>query len=578
MPQGLPHDDGITGTGTYPGLLMRRTLELWHRRVLVAMVIVVAALALFAPPAFGHAALLTTSPADGVVLDTAPSEVTFQFTEPVALQPDGVRVIDGDGDRFDASTAVAEGTIVTAPLAADLADGTYVVAWRVVSADGHPVRGAFTFSVGQESELRAGLVDEAFASGGDRSYEIAGAVLRMIAYISVLGACGYVVVSALLRRDDEPSPVQRAVVVAAAIGIGSLVLQLVLQAALVAGGGPGSIAESGVLRLVAGDGFGVAVLVAVVALLAMSITVGLPFAGPVRALALGGAVMAPLAFALTGHTRTMSPAVVGYLADAVHLAAGTVWFGGLLALTSAVRRRRNSGDALGSAEAVATFSGLAAVSAGAVIVAGLALSWIEVGGLDALTSTTYGRLLSAKVAAVGLVLVLAAWNRFRLVPAVARDALDHPDTTTTAGWTTLGRVVRAEAVVLIAVLAITGVLANVTPAKAALVGGPVTVSAPLGGGTVDVTVDPARPGRNDVHIYLLDDQGRPDDRFEVPTLRLELPDQSVGPFDVVPVRVGPGHVQLVGADLPLAGRWELEITVKPDRFTEQVATVSFAVK
>ncbi|MEZ5140621.1 MAG: hypothetical protein R2711_18140 [Acidimicrobiales bacterium] len=147
-----------------------------------------------------------------------------------------------------------------------------------------------------------------------------------------------------------------------------------------------------------------------------------------------------------------------------------------------------------------------------------------------------------------------------------------------AAWRSLVRTLRFEGAVLVAVLSLTGVLVNVTPAKQAVVPGPVTVTTELGEGTVDVTVDPARAGRNDLHLYLYDAEGRPDDRYDAVALQLRLPEQDLGPFDREPVRAGPGHFQLVGTDLTLSGEWELTISVKPDRFTETKATVTFDVR
>jgi copper transport protein len=137
--------------------------------------------------------------------------------------------------------------------------------------------------------------------------------------------------------------------------------------------------------------------------------------------------------------------------------------------------------------------------------------------------------------------------------------------------------VRVEAVVLLVVLAVTAALVVTTPAKTATLDGPITVTAPLGEGTVEITVDPALPGRNDVHAYLFDAEGRPDDRYEEAQIRLELPAQEIGPFDIEAVRPGPGHFQLVAADVPVGGDWQVTITVKPDRFTEQSATLGVPI-
>ena len=547
--------------------------------------------------ASAHAELLATDPVDGSLVQTAPQQVTLQFSEDVAVQPDGVRVLDADAGRVEAGQAKAAGNTVTVPLKSSVPDGSYVVAWRVISADGHPVRGAFNFSIGSRTTLRTGLANDAFANSADRRDDVSGAVLRAIAYIAILATSGAVWVGAALRRDHEPPPVGRAVTIAGSIGLAAVLLEIPVQASLATGQGWGSIREEGVASLALADGVGWSLAITGIGLLALLITSGLPFKGAARRLALGGAALAPLGLVVTGHTRTMSPAVVGFAADAAHVVAGAIWFGGLGALLLCIRRRRAADDARGAAEAVASFSGWAGVTVGVVIVAGTVMGWIEVGGLHALTSTTYGQLLLAKVALVGLVLVGAAWNRFRLVPAIeAQEHIDEQvgaeevvqDASTDAAslvtaendrtWRRLAWVMRAEVIGLVAVLCVTAVLTNSVPARTAVGSGIQSVSAPFGKGTMQVVVDPARPGRNDIHAYLLDENGRPDDRFQQATIALELPAEDIGPLDKVPVRAGPGHFQLVGTPLELAGEWTLTLTVKPDRFTEQSSTVRFRVR
>ena len=368
--------------------------------------------------ASAHAELSTTSPADGSVVATAPTAVTLQFSEGISIQPDGVRILDGDGKRVDAGKAVAADDLVTAPVDGVLPNGGYVVAWRVVSDDGHPVRGAFSFSVGSRTTLPSGLAGEAFKGSADRLDDLAGAGLRFLTYLAVLGVAGAVLIGAALRRPDEPSPVGRLVAGVAGLGLVVLVLQLPVQASLATGRGWGALTEPGVLDLVLSDGVGWSLALSALSLVVLLITVDLPFAGAAKALAVAGATIAPLGFVVTGHTRTMSPALVGFAADAAHVSAGAVWFGGLGALLVVLRRRRQADDTAGAAEAVATFSGWAAIVVGAVVISGSILGWIEVGGLQPLTSTTYGRLLMAKVVLVLVVLAGAAWNRFRLIPAM----------------------------------------------------------------------------------------------------------------------------------------------------------------
>jgi copper transport protein len=547
-------------------------------RLLFALLFALLVAVVPARPAFAHADLVATEPAAGELVETAPEQLTLQFTEDVTLQPDGVRVIDRDAERADRGDASSEGSTVVVPLRDDVADGTYVVAWRVVSADGHPVRGAYTFSIGTETEVATDLADQAFASGGDRTYEQLAALLRVLTYLGVLGTCGYVLIAAALGSPGDPSPVSRTTTLVAVGSLVAMALQVPLQAALASGRGLTSVTDASVLAQALADGAGFAALVTTLGLAAVIITAGLPWADVARKVGLAGALVAPLGFVISGHTRTMDPVVAGMVADAAHLLAATMWFGGLLALLAVVRWRRSDDDPLGAAEALARFSGWAALSLVAVAASGLALGLLEVGSLEALTTTTYGRLLMAKVALVAVVVAVAGWNRLRLVPRVASASLEEPPRDDRSAWRLLLRLVVAEVVILVGVIAVTGVLVNVTPAKAAVTSDrPVTVSGPIAQGTMDVTVDPARPGRNDVHIYLLDEDGSPAEQYTEATARLELPAQALGPFDVEPVRVGPGHFQLVAADLALAGEWQLTVTVKPDRFTEQTGVVQFPV-
>jgi copper transport protein len=548
------------------------------RRVLGVIALALLAALVPASAASAHAELLATDPADGSIVDTAPEAVTMQFSEGVSLRPDGVRVLDATGERVDTGAASSSGSDVSVPVQDGLADGTYVVAWRVVSEDGHPIRGSFSFSVGEETAVRDGVADKAFGSGNDRAYEQLDALLRALAYIGALGAAGYVLVGAALRRGSDPSPVGRGTTIAASVALVSVLLQVPIQGALATGRGIGAISDGAVLRLAVADGMGVSALVIALGLLAIIITSGLPWEGAARKVALVGAAIAPLGFVVSGHTRTMSPAAVGYVADAAHVAAAAIWFGGLVAVVKAVGRRRADDDPHGAAEAIAVFSGWAAITAAVLIVAGFALSWIEVGGLEALTSTLYGRLLLAKIALALVVLAAAAWNRYRLVPRVAAASIEEPPVDDAPGWTSLLRLVRLEIGLLVVVLMVTAVLSNVTPAKDAVDKGPVTVSAPLGDGTVDVTIDPAQVGRNDIHAYILDADGGPEQAYTSAEMSLSLPSKGLGPLDRTPVEVGPGHFQLVATELPLAGTWELTITVKLDRFTEQEATVTFPVE
>lgn len=117
---------------------------------LLALAVVLAAgLVAGALPASAHDALLKSVPADGQTVERAPDAVLLTFTEApletgaqvVVTGPDGAQVEVGEL-AFDAAAAG-----VSAALPTDVAGGTYTVAWHVVSSDGHPIEGSFSYAV-----------------------------------------------------------------------------------------------------------------------------------------------------------------------------------------------------------------------------------------------------------------------------------------------------------------------------------------------------------------------------------------------------------------------------------------------
>ena len=102
-------------------------------------------------PASAHAVLRSTNPAANTTVPTAPAEVVLTFSEAVSPVADRVRVLAPDGTRADSGAPVARDSELSIPMRTDVPRGTYLVSYRVISADGHPVGGSFTYSVGAPS-------------------------------------------------------------------------------------------------------------------------------------------------------------------------------------------------------------------------------------------------------------------------------------------------------------------------------------------------------------------------------------------------------------------------------------------
>ena len=586
-------------------------------------------------PADAHAELDSSTPAADAVVAKAPTTVTLTFSENVNVGSQDVRVLDDKGKRVDKGNTHYGRTNseVVVGLDSGLADGTYVVDWRAISADSHPVHGGFQFSIGKPSVVDQAAVDAAAGGGSDTAYQVAAGIARFFAYTGALLAAGGVLFR-WWRRDPDVWAGGLVVATGAGVALLALAVQVPLQAALSTGGGLTSIADEGVLTRVLSEGFGMSIAVSAVGLVALIALAGWPNKEPVRTLGFIASLLAVGGFAVSGHTRSMTPGWLSYLADGAHLLAAAVWFGGLVQLAGLIRRARRDGTAADGAYAVADFSALAAWALAGVVVAGSALGWMEVRSIHALVSTTYGRVLMLKVGTVLLVIAAGAWNRYRLVPVVAGDALaaqaivgaegavQHGDVgaagefvdapasatatsrgvvtieapptdpapepsagggdggrrDTTDAWRRLHTVVLGEIVGIVVVLALTAVLVNLTPARNAVAkGGLYNATQPMGNGTANLVVDPAKAGRNSVHVYLLDAKGGADDRATSVTFELSLPEKQLGPIDRQPVKVAPGHYQLLSNDLLYPGQWTIVVKARVSKFEEDSASFKVPV-
>ncbi|WP_345624051.1 copper resistance protein CopC [Streptomyces ziwulingensis] len=367
-------------------------------------------------PASAHAALTATAPDDGTVLPRAPRHVTLTFTESVGLRDDSFRVLDPDGHRVrtgEAGHAGDRSDTARVTLPDRLADGTYTVAWRVVSADSHPVSGAMTFSVGAPSATAAA------ADTGPTEDPLTGALhktARYLAYLAVALLVGPAAFVALCRPPD-PAPLRAL----AATGWWSLlaatVALLVLRAPYEAGTGPATAFGTGALTTTLTTRPGALLLVRLALLLPAALLLVPVFRprGPAgRPGPLTTATGPPLAVALALTWAAAEHAAAGIqvptavASSVLHLLATAVWLGGLAALLTLLRH--TPATAL-PATVVTRFSRLAAASVTVLAVTGVYQSWRGLGSWSALTDTTYGGLLLTKLTAVALLLTAAAASR-----------------------------------------------------------------------------------------------------------------------------------------------------------------------
>ncbi|MER7188524.1 copper resistance CopC/CopD family protein [Streptomyces flaveolus] len=570
-----------------------------------------------AGPASAHAALHSTDPGDGTVLQRAPRAVTLTFTESVGLRDDSFRVLDPGGHRLhteDAGHADGRSDTARVTLPGTLGEGTYTVAWRVVSADSHPVSGAFTFSVGKPSATTAAV------AAGPTEDPLTATLHRIARYLAYLAAALLVGTAAFvaLCRPPDPAPLRRPLVVGWWTLLAATVALLVLRAPYEAGTGPAAALDASALGDTLTSRPGVLLLIRLALLVPTALLLARTSRrerGPLTTAA--GAALAvglALTWAAAEHAVAGPQVPLAVTSSVLHLLATAVWLGGLVALLTTLRRSPD-------ASTVARFSRVALACVTVLAVTGAYQSWRGLGSWPALTGTTYGRLLLAKLAGVCVLLAVAAVSRrwtgalVGRVPvpegerARATEALvpvgasprtasppspsaaspagpgavptgpslgdEHADAVT-AHRRGLRRSVLAEAVVAAVVLVLTTLLTSTLPGRAATeaarsapAGGvlpasvttiPFDAGASGGRGTVQITLDPGRTGDNAVQAVVFGPDGS---LAAVPELRLSftLPDREIGPIAAELVDRG-GYWSANSLTLPLPGTWTMKATVR----------------
>ncbi|MFD8740762.1 copper resistance CopC/CopD family protein, partial [Streptomyces sp. NPDC059618] len=606
--------------------------------------------------------------------------VSLTFSEQVSLNGDSLQVLDPKGDRVDAGGASdLGGDTYGLKLRPGLPDGTYTVTFQVVSADSHPVSGAFTFSIGAPSQTSVSPTGQAVGGGVVGFLYTTGRYFSYAGFILLVGGAAFVL--ACWQRGAGVRPVQRLVVGGWLTLTVSTLALLLLRGSYVGSGKVGDIFDLNLLGEVLQTKSGAALVSRLLLLAAAALFIAVLFgayakrdederagdpddgtdtdhgagdrgsAGTADAgtaddgdpgtnaqdpaadsghlaaekndltfgLAVGGTVVAAglaASWAMAEHASTGLQPGIAMPVDILHLLAVAVWLGGLSTLVVALFRA--PADAPIEATAVRRFSRLAFGSVLVLVATGIYQSWRQLGSWSALTDTSYGQLLLVKVGLVA-VLVGIAWISRRwtaqltepavseaapvvveqrsevrtpaTVPADSRRAAQLARQQAAVDSTRdkrvrdadpqrsgLRRSVLAEAGVAVVLLAVTTVLTATEPgrtaeearqatASSARRSGPLSLKIPFdtggedGKGTVEVTLDPARVGGNQMHVFVLRPNGK---AFDVPEVKIAftLTAKNVGPLPVTPDRVATGHWAASGVQIPMAGDWKIAVTVR----------------
>ena len=538
------------------------------RAIAAAFLGLVAAL-LVPSPARAHAVALRTDPPANSILPTPPAAVTVTFSEPIQPVAGHVKIIGPDNKRAEADSPTVRGAVLSIPLKAGAGNGTYLVSYRVISADSHPVGGSFSFSIGEPS--RTAPAGEPAAGRVERSVAVSMAVARYLGFAGLVLVVGPALVLTMLWpvRLSRRGPTLLARAGLALIGLG-VVLETYLQAPYSTGGGLFDV-SGGDLGAVIGSRYGTMHLVRLGVLGAVAVLLGTVLAGRAgrvdRALLVILGVLGLATWPLSGHPAASTLPALTMVADAAHLAAMSVWLGGLVMLFGFLLRKADARE-LGAILPV--WSGWAILAVAVLALAGTAQALMQILSVDALLHTTYGKLVLLKAGLLAIVVAVAAYSR-RL--ATRADAEATPRR--------LRRTVLAEVAVLAVVLSVAAALVQTTPARIAQVAvdqqsGPFSKTLSASFYSLDVSVDPARTGSNGVHLFAFTPDRKPLTVVEWKA-SVALPGEGVEPIPVTLLPVTPSHA-VTEVNLPTKGDWQFRFTLRVSETQQETVAVTVPIR
>ncbi len=503
--------------------------------------------------ASAHAILEESSPAPSSVLDASPGEITLDFDEAIEDALLSIRLFDSDQREVAIGRAERDGTDTSFARSSvpSLDDGVYVVVWRAVSADGHPVSGAFPFQVGDAPTVNANELLTRVLEGLDTRSPLGTplAVSRFLSYVGLVALVG-IIVFAFGQPSFAPVllvALRRAVW---GFGVGAAGIFL-LQGPYAAGRGWGAVADATLLADVIPTRLGLASSVRLACAAGWALVVITHARSSTWRWRLGFAALALLSivsFSVSGHPSAGSLPALFVSVDAVHLTAVSVWVGAFLAAWL-VRTE----------EGVVRLSALATVAMPCAVVTGAAQSIHLAGGVGNVFDTRHGDYLFVKVVVIAVCLAVGGRLRMRMKK----------------GEPTVGRMLSIEAALLVVVIAVSALMVGSSPNSAAASGSAFSATQIQADVVADFSILPTRVGGAEVHVYLTPPGGSLSPVENV-AMSFTLPSRGIPAIPVKLVEVGPNHWSGV-MQFPYAGSWTLEARVQPEKNSTLLYTADVEV-
>lgn len=501
-----------------------------------------------------HAALIAGSPADGSVVASAPAQFTLDFSEPVSplvlklIQPDGTARV------LDSFTLKDRRLVIDAPTRLD--GGTYVLSWRVVSEDGHPVGGTIVFSVGAPSRTLPNA--PAQTDPAARALLWTTKVGLYLALFFGIGGAAFPAWVAPLPRAGR-----RFSLILVTAGLAILPAAVTAQGLDALGAPFGDLLQPAIWRAGISSPFGRTVLIAAAALAVALISLAMRgTAGRVWALlALAGT---GFALAASGHASAAEPQVLMRPAVFLHAVGIAAWTGALFPLSAAML------DPTGPA-ALDTFSRRILTVVAVILLSGLVLAVVQVQRTEAMTMTAYGRVLLLKMVWVPALLALAGLNRYWLTKKVQASKA--------SSVASLRRLIAGELVFVLLIFGTAALWRFTPPPRSLLMAAaqPAYVHIHTEKAMAEVTFTPGRVGSVAVSVSLLNSDFGPLPAREL-RIGLSNPEAGIEPIARQAVRAADDTWRVKEFPTPAAARWtvELEVLVSDFEMVRLTGTVQIS--
>jgi copper transport protein len=441
----------------------------------------VAVLIVWAVPqaASAHAYLVRTTPASSVVLKAPPPSVQLTYDEAVEPRFAIISVTDPSGTQETTgpvrrSTANPDTLVV--PLRPHLPSGWYLIYWRAISVDGHPVQGAFTFAVGPDPGVAPKFAVPSIA-GSATSLDVL--IARWAMFLTVMTSIGLFVFRFLIARPmvvrDRGTGlrnVSRALVITSILGLVAIPIYLDFATAIDSLHSVVDVTTLVPLFRVTAFGRAYVDMLICFGLFCVAAWVSLWVDRPDRAtrsvvevVSVTGALVAAAAVLLipgvAGHAAQTSPRGISVALDWLHLVTGSVWIGGLIGLLVLWFSLMGAARVSGLSTVVPRFSRIALVSVTLLLGTGTWATINHMPALNALWLTGYGVTILVKVGLLLAAMGLASFNLWRSKPQLvaARAAPEVP----TPATKLLRRMVSGEAVIVAAAIFAAALLSSLAP-------------------------------------------------------------------------------------------------------------------